>query len=198
MSGSIASSEDGATSPRTSVSNPADPAPRLDSSVWRQTLLPRLQGLPLLPIGAGRDGKAPVVPATGNFMRRWETAAYTPEQISEMPRCVTAVGTRCGPDAGGLVIFDIDGEAALELAAAAGCQPFTDSTWSIFRGTAPDRLKAVWRVPPEQRADPTLQSVTQRTADGGECRAIWRTGQAIVAGWHKESDSYLEWISPPA
>lgn len=38
MSASIASSEDGATSPRTSEQNPADPAPRLDSSAWRQTL----------------------------------------------------------------------------------------------------------------------------------------------------------------
>lgn len=38
MNSSIASSEDGATSPRTSEQNPADPAPQLDSSDWRQTL----------------------------------------------------------------------------------------------------------------------------------------------------------------
>lgn len=38
MPTSIASSEDGATSPRTSEQNPADPALRLDSSDWDQTL----------------------------------------------------------------------------------------------------------------------------------------------------------------
>lgn len=164
---------------------------------WRQTLLPRLQGLPLLPIGAGAKGKAPIVPSTGRPMRQWEEVSYSPEQISGMPRCVTAVGTRCGPDAEGLVIFDLDGEVALEMAAAAGCEVFTGETWSIFRSTAADRLKVTWLVPPEQWEDPTLQTVTQKTADGGECRAIWRTGQAIVAGWHKESDSYLEWSGGP-
>lgn len=164
---------------------------------WRQTLLPRLQGLPLLPIGAGAKGKAPIVPSTGRPMRQWEEVSYSPEQISGMPRCVTAVGTRCGPDAGGLVVFDLDGEVALGMAAAAGCQPFTDSTWTIFRSTAPDRLKVIWEVPPEQWADPTLRTVTQKTADGGECRVIWRTGQAIAAGWHKESGSYLEWSGGP-
>jgi hypothetical protein len=38
MSISIPSADDGATAPSASVSNPADHAPPLDSSDWRQTL----------------------------------------------------------------------------------------------------------------------------------------------------------------
>lgn len=206
MSASIASPENGATSPPASAHNPADPASRLQSSGWRTTQLPRLQGLPLLPVGAGRDGKAPADPskpatAASRGLDGWSTAAWAPAAIAAtLPDRVTACGMRWGPDADGLVCFDLDGEAALELAAAAGCEVFTDATWSIHRHTAPDRLKIVWRVPPEQWPAPDDRrygTATLRTTDGGEVRAFWSTGQAVVAGLHRPSDAYLEWVGGP-
>lgn len=194
---SIALHPSGSTDPSTSEQNPPESAPRQDSSDWRTTQLPRLEGLPLVPTGAGVKGKAPVNPRTGKPMSGWESAAWTPDRIAQTnPGVVTAVGTRCGPDADGLVIFDLDGEEALGMAAAAGCEVFTGETWSIFRRTAADRLKVVWRVAAEQWADLTLRSVTQTNADG-ECRVIWATGQAVVAGWHKTSESFLEWSGGP-
>lgn len=200
MSASIASSEDGATSPRTSAHNPADPAPRLHSSDWRTTQLPQLQGLPLLPVGAGRDGKAPIDTETRQVMTGWNTARFEPGEIAAMPPCVTACGMRWGPDAGGLLCFDLDGEAALEIAAAAGCQVFTDESWSIVRHTAPDRLKIVWRVPREQWPDPgdKRHGTAVKTTADGEIRAFWATGQAVLAGLHKPSGAFLEWIGSPA
>lgn len=200
MPGSIASSENGATSPPASAHNPADPAPRLQSNDWRTTQLPRLQGLPLLPVGAGRDGKAPIDPPTRRVMTGWPTAAFEPGEIAAMPPCVTACGMRWGPDAGGLLCFDLDGEEALELAAAAGCEVFTSETWSIVRHTAPDRLKIVWRVPPEQWPaldDKRYGTATRKTADQGEVRAFWSTGQAVVAGLHKPSGAHLQWVGGP-
>lgn len=200
MPSSIASSENGATSPPASAHNPADPAPRLHSSDWRTTQLPRLQGLPLLPVGAGRDGKAPIDTETRQVMTGWPTAAFEPGEIATMPSCVTAVGSRWGPAAGGLLCFDLDGEEALEIAAAAGCEVFSDESWRIVRHTGPDRMKVVWKVPPEQWPDPDDKlhgTATLKTADGGEVRAFWSTGQAVVAGLHRPSDAYLEWIGGP-
>lgn len=189
-------------------------------------MLPRLQGLPLLPIGAGRDGKAPIDPSTGRGMSGWQQAAYTPEEIGGMPGSVTAVGMRWGPDADGLVCFDLDGQAALDLMAEAGCEwsivqydavdlatagcgerfvkpspsDLIPLTWCIHRRTAPDRLKVVWRVSPSQwpnPADKRYGTVFKTTADGGEVRAFWSRGQAVVGGLHRPSQSYLKWHGGP-
>ena len=65
-------------------------------------LLPKLEGLPLLPCGAGEKYKAPIV-------EDWPKKSFTPAQIAEFNGQVTCVGTRCGPDADNLLIVDIDG-----------------------------------------------------------------------------------------
>lgn len=164
-------------------------------AVWRRDLLPRLVGLPLLPIGAGSDGKAPVDPTTGKGLKGWQTAAWTPEQIdATAPGIVTAVGMRCGPDAGRLVCFDLDGQSAIGAAIAAGCE--WSASWAITRPTAADRMKVVFRVPPEVEP-PSTGKVILPTGDGEQIEAFWGTGQVVVTGLHRPSGAFLEWQGGP-
>ena len=65
---------------------------------WREKLF-ELEGLPLLPCGAGEKWKAPLDPKTGGPSTNWQNASFTPEQIMEMNGDVKSVGTRTGPDA---------------------------------------------------------------------------------------------------
>ena len=53
------------------------------SSNWR-SLLPQLEGWPLIPVGAGTDCKAPVDPGTGKGLKDWQSAAFTPDQIARL------------------------------------------------------------------------------------------------------------------
>ena len=164
-------------------------------AVWRRDLLPRLAGLPLLPIGAGRDGKGPIDPKTGRGLSGWQTAAWTPEQIdATAPGIVTAVGMRCGPDAGRLVCFDLDGQSAIDAAVAAGCE--WSASWVITRPTAPDRLKVVFQLP-EGVEPPTDRKAVRSTAEGEQVECFWGSGQVVVAGLHRPSGALLEWQGGP-
>ena len=78
---------------------------------WREKLF-ELEGLPLLPCGAGKKWKAPLDPKTGRPSTNWQNASFTPEQIMGMKCDVKSVGTRTGPDADNLLILDIDGASA--------------------------------------------------------------------------------------
>ena len=167
---------------------------------WRSSLLPRLPGLPLLPVGAGDSGKAPVDVQTGLAATGWQRARWEPGAIARTdPAVVTAVGMRCGPDAGGLLVLDLDGQSALEAAAAAGCD-LNDAGWVITRPTAPDRCKVVFRVPREQwPATDTRRAgkVVHPTGNGEQVEAFWSKGQVVVAGLHRPSGAFLEWRGGP-
>ena len=76
-------------------------------------LIEQLDGLPLLPCGAGPEGKAPIDPTTGRGLEGWESKAFTPDQILGFNGKVIAVGTRTGPAAGQLLILDIDGRSLI-------------------------------------------------------------------------------------
>ena len=72
---------------------------------WREKL-PELEGLPLLPCGAGEKWKAPIDVNTGKPLQNWQNLSFTPEQIMGMNGVVKSVGVRTGPDADNLLIVD--------------------------------------------------------------------------------------------
>jgi hypothetical protein len=165
---------------------------------WR-AYLPALHGFPLLPCGAGTEGKAPINPDTGAPATGWEKAAATPQQIAALNGKVRCVGTRCGPDAGGLLVFDLDGATAIEHAMRVGCDPFTAPTWQIVRNTATDRLKVAFRVPPDlwTHLKGKAKLTTKRKGDDGskgeQIELFWSTGQVVVLGQHLESGGFYYW-----
>ena len=167
---------------------------------WRQLLL-QLADLPLLPIGPGGGGKAPADPATGNGLKAWTTAAFTPQQVAEACSKITAVGFRPGPDADGLIAFDIDGATAIERCRSHGCDPLTAHTWQVRRDTAADRLKVIWRIPEDLRGalDHTVAKLTTKApsgpgaGDGENVATYYGAGQVIVLGQHLSSDGNYFW-----
>jgi len=167
---------------------------------WRP-LLPQLQGLPLLPIGAGSDKKAPAHPTTGEGLKGWPTAAFTPEQVASACREVIAVGFRPGPDSDGLIAFDIDGATAIERCRSHGCDPLTAPTWQVRRDTDPDRLKAIWRIPADLRGalELTVHKLTTKppsgpgARDGENVATYYGAGQVIVLGQHPTSGGNYFW-----
>lgn len=171
------------------------------SDAWRQ-LLPRLAGLPLLPIGAGDQSKAPAHPRTGEKLTGWTTAAYTPEQVAAACAGVIAAGFRPGPDAGDLIAFDIDGATALAFCRShPGCDPLEAPTWQVRRDTDPDRLKVIWRIPPDLRDHLELTVSKHQTkppsrrgaGDGENVATYYGSGQVIVLGQHPSSGGNYFW-----
>ena len=169
---------------------------------WRQQL-PELQGLPLLPIGRGGDGKAPADPATGRNLTDWQDASFTPQQIADACPGIHAVGVRPGPAADGLLAIDIDGATAVGLLQHHGCDPFTAATWQVRRTTAADRLKVLWRIPPELQdhlpltiSKRTTKTPTGRgTKDGENVATYYGAGQVVILGQHTSSGGHYVW--PP-
>ena len=172
---------------------------------WR-TLLPQLQGLPLLPC----KGKTPVDPATGGNMRGWPTAAYTPQQIAALGGRITGCGTRTGRDARGLLAFDLDGAAAVSFARERGCDPAAAETWQIVRTTDPNRSKVLWRVPSElwpalgdlrteRKLKPAVKDESGRVIAKGEgIELYFGAGQILLLGLHPESGGQYSWQRSPA
>ena len=170
------------------------PSPAADWRLW----LPSLRGLPLIPCGAGSEGKAPINPETGALATEWQKSAASPEQIAAMNGVVSCCGTRCGPDAGGLLVFDLDGASAIARCIADGCDPAAASTWQVHRNTAPDRLKVAFRVPQHLwgQIPGKKKLVTKASADGAKAEQIelfWSAGQVIVLGHHRETSGFYFW-----
>ena len=134
-------------------------------SNWRQELLPQLAGLPLIPCGAGEKFKAPIDTSTGVGLKGWQYKSFTPEQIVEMGDRVFCVGTRLGPDAGGIVCFDIDGLSAVHKLIHLGIDPDT-STWRVGRTNDRHRYKLFFRVPPDRWQH--LRGKSEIKAEGNE------------------------------
>ena len=176
--------------------------PRTNAANWRQQLH-RLAplSLPLLPIGAGGDGKAPADPATGDNLGGWTTAVFTPEQVAGACSRINAVGTRTGPEAGGLIAFDIDGATGIAHCLEHGCDPATAQTWQVHRDTAGDRLKVCWRLPAElwDHLDQTVskhktkEPSAPKAGDGENVATYYGSGQVVVLGQHISSGGNYFW-----
>lgn len=177
---------------------------------WRG-FLPMLEGLPLLPCGAGDKFKAPINPDTGRELS-WKSQSFTADQIAGMNSLVRCVGFKPGPDAG-LLVLDIDGATAVNRCVAHGVD-FHSVGWRVTRNTTNDRLKVVFRVPPELQAllsypDGTplgkavlttkkaFKAVDGSTVPADQVELFYGTGQCIVLGEHKSSDGFYEWIGSP-
>ena len=159
-----------------------------------------MDGLPLIPCGAGAKGKAPINPETAVPLRDWQNAAYTPEQISHMPAHVICVGTRTGPDAKNLLMIDVDGESALEYCKKFGCL-VNESGWIIKRNTDANRLKVAFQIKDKELSN-TLAAIGKlvlpTSADPKEqLEVFYGTGQCIVLGQHKESGGCYSWTGRP-
>ncbi len=165
--------------------------------------LAALTGLPLLPCGAGADRKAPIDPDTGREMSGWQHKAFTPAQIGSLNDAVACVGMRLGPDAGGLIAFDLDGASAIAAAVDRGCDPAKASTWLIIRTTSAVHLKLIFRVPAERWAllrKGKGRLVTKKACSGqkGEqLEVFWTSGQVIVLGDHLSSGGQYTWLGSP-
>ena len=175
---------------------------------WRNQL-PQLEGWPLLPCGAGENGKAPIDPTTGHCLSGWQTMAFMPEQIIGMNGVVSCVGSRFGPDADFRLALDIDGASAKQFCLDHGCSFDDGIGWAITRSTSKDRLKVVVWLPEELRhflldndglplgkvVLTTKPPVYEGHAEGikiliepaEQIELFYGAGQCIVLGEHKES-----------
>lgn len=166
---------------------------------WR-AWLPALGGLPLLPCGAGKEGKAPIDPVEGCGLEGWESAGFSPDQIATMAPRVSSVGCRTGPPAGGLLAIDVDGPTAVDFCRSRGCDPYNAPTWRVLRDTAPDRLKVLFRLPPDlwehlpgKRKRETLPADRQTGAKGEQIELFFGSGQVLVLGSHKPTGGHYYW-----
>jgi hypothetical protein len=196
-----------------------------DFTAWRH-YLPQLDGLPLLPVGAGVKGKSPIDPATGKGLAGWQTKCFTPEQIAAMNGVVKSVGTLTGPQADHTAFIDIDGALCIERCKHHGCTT-KELGWTIRRTTATDRLKVPFHIPEELRhylqddnGNPigkvvlTIKpAVYDLDADGKPKRdengrpvtlepaqqieLFYGSGQCIVLGEHVESKGHYTWTGSP-
>ena len=196
-----------------------------DFTNWR-SLLPALQGFPLIPVGAGPDFKAPIDFKTGKPLTEWQNAAYTPAEIAAMNGVVRSVGTRTGPDAKHSVFIDLDGASAVQFAKDRGCS-LAQCGWGIKRTTSVERLKSVFHIPEDLRhflclpdGSPigkvvlvTKQPVYDLDDNGNPKRdrtgqliklepseqieIFYGTGQCIVLGEHVKSGGFYTWHGSP-
>ena len=112
---------------------------------WREKL-PELEGLPLLPCGAGEKWKAPIDVNTGKPLQNWQNLSFTPVQIMGMNGVEKSVGVRTGPDADNLLILDIDGDTAWEFCQQNNCSKRPGTGWKIWRSNAADRFKVAFQI----------------------------------------------------
>lgn len=158
---------------------------------WR-AYLPALEGYPLLPCGAGADGKAPLNPDTGQLAHNWQHSSYTPHQIAVLNGKVLCCGTRTGPYANGLLVFDLDGPTAISYCIKHGCDPFATPTWHIVRDTDTTRLKVAFRVPPDLWSHlPGKRKYA--TGPREQIELFFGAGQVIVLGTHLSSGGHYYW-----
>ena len=177
---------------------------------WRD-YLPQLEGLPLLPVGAGPKFKAPLDPRHGHELAAWQNSSWGSKSIAGMGDVVKCVGLNCAKTVDQhLLILDIDGATAVDFCLARGAQ-MEDVGWRILRNTTSDRLKAVFKL--DANTHPLLChpdgepfgkcKVTTKPAsrdpktDAEQIELFYGTGQCIVLGEHKLSGGHYEWIGSP-
>ena len=169
--------------------------------MWREKL-PELEGLPLLPCGAGEKWKAPIDVNTGKPLPNWQNISFTPEQIMGMNGVVKSVGVRTGPDADNLLILDIDGDTAWEYCQQYNCSKRPGTGWKIWRSNAADRFKVAFQIN-DQELEKMLDGVgkavitTSQNLQGNEqIELFWAKGQCIVLGDHVSGGHY-QWEGSP-
>ena len=84
------------------------------SDDWRNQL-PQLDGLPLIPCGAGPKGKAPIDHRTAQPLSNWQQASFSPVEIADMGDAAPCVGFRPGPDGDHCLVLDLDGHSAHDV-----------------------------------------------------------------------------------
>ena len=110
-----------------------------------------------LPVGNGRDRKAPLISAWQNF------PGASVQQLSRWPG-IKSVGVITGPS---LLCFDFDGLSAIEKAIDVyGLDPDEVRTWRIDRDNDPDRLKMIFRLTAEQLAQLPDRSIINSEHQG--------------------------------
>ena len=177
---------------------------------WRD-YLPQLEGLPLLPVGAGPKFKTPIDPHHGGAMKAWNNRSWGPKSIAAMGPVVKCVGINCVKTKElDLLVLDVDGPSAVDLCLSTGAQ-MEDVGWRILRNTTRDRLKCVFKLPPgtgENLCDDegnvlghlktTTKPATQNPkTEAEQIELFYGNGQCIVLGEHKVSGGHYEWIGSP-
>jgi len=152
---------------------------------WREKL-PELEGLPLLPCGAGEKWKAPIDVNTGKPLPNWQNLSFTPEQIMGMNGVVKSVGVRTGPDADNLLILDIDGDTAWEFCQQYNCSKRPGTGWKIWRSNAADRFKVAYQIN-DQELEEMLDGVgkavittSQKLQGNEQIELFWAKGTREV------------------
>ena len=79
---------------------------------WWSDEFRSLDGLPLLPCGAGESKKAP-------FPDNWPNLSFSLDEVMAYSG-VRCIGMRCGPNAGGILVVDYDGLSAISFASSEG------------------------------------------------------------------------------
>ena len=181
---------------------------------WRDEL-PRLAHLDLPLVATGADSphspgekKAPADLRTGFLLKGWPSAKHSVSDIQGACDAVISVGTRTGADAHGLLVFDIDGETALDWLAARDLDPAAVSTWQIHRDTDPTRRKVAFQLTEQQQQElgqikrsvqtkPGVKEANGNIIEKGEAVEIFHQGgsQVIVLGQHYKSNGNYFW--PP-
>ena len=164
---------------------------------WRKHL-PKLEGLPLLPVGAGATYKTPIDPRHGGAMTAWNNHSWGPKSIAGMGAVVKCVGLNCVKAVEQhLLILDIDGSTAVDLCLSTGAR-MEDVGWRILRNTASDRLKVVFKLSPDTHSllcddkgvplghpKTTTKAATQNPkAPAEQIELFYGVGQCIVLGEH--------------
>jgi hypothetical protein len=151
---------------------------------WRDDLR-RLDGLPLLPCGAGPSKKAP-------FPSNWQNLRFSLDEVMAYPG-VRCIGMRCGPDAGGILVVDYDGLSAIQFAADNfPTDPNEPDSWIIGRENNLHRYKEAFYVP-RDRWDQCVGKTVLPTGEGEQLEFFFGTGQVIVAGQHVSSGGEYCW-----
>ena len=139
--------------------------------------------LPLLPVGWGSDGKAPMLAGWPDHQ------GYMVSDLQVHPG-IRAVGARTGRS-GPLLAFDFDGESSLQL----GLDPTSVSTWQVHRDTDPHRLKVLFEPTPKQLSQLRDEFQGRTISGDGEALEVFFHGgrQVIVMGEHVKSGGSYYW-----
>ena len=156
---------------------------------WWRDEFRSLDGLPLLPCGAGESKKAP-------FPDNWPNLSFSLDEVMAYSG-VRCIGMRCGPDAGGILVVDYDGLSAIQFAAENfPSDPSEPDSWIIGRENNPNRYKEAFYVP-QDRWDRCVGKTVLRTDEDKreQLEFFFSSGQVIVAGQHVSSGGEYRWLN---
>lgn len=144
----------------------------------------------LLPIGLGRDKKAPMLSG-------WERHPGYPVDYLKRKFGVVAVGIRCDH----LWCLDFDGRSAIRYAKEIGLDPESVTTWRVARDNTCDRFKLLFKPSQEQVKELESSSIpgagfhfSISTGNAEQLEQYFTNGrQVIVLGSHWKSGGKYIW-----